>query len=159
MRGYFEIGIYNPKSECNVGTLWRSAYQLGASGIFTIGRRYKRQSSDTPNASLHIPLRNYFSFEDFLANRPSGSILVGIEMGGMSLSSSYHPQQAVYLLGAEDHGLPSKVLDKCNQIISIESVRTESFNVAVAGSLVMYHRLCSNGHITSASTLTRKARR
>jgi tRNA(Leu) C34 or U34 (ribose-2'-O)-methylase TrmL len=44
---YFEIGIYHPKTRNNVGTLWRSAYQLGASGLFTIGRRYERQSSDT----------------------------------------------------------------------------------------------------------------
>lgn len=34
---YFAIGIYHPKTEMNMGTLWRSAYQLGASYIFTIG--------------------------------------------------------------------------------------------------------------------------
>jgi len=27
---YFGIGIYQGKTESNVGTLWRSAYQLGA---------------------------------------------------------------------------------------------------------------------------------
>lgn len=31
-RGYFEIGVYHPKTPMNVGTLWRSAYQLGAAG-------------------------------------------------------------------------------------------------------------------------------
>ena len=36
MSGYFEIGIYNGKTEVNMGTLWRSAYQLGASGIFIV---------------------------------------------------------------------------------------------------------------------------
>jgi len=35
--GYFEIGILHPRNSANVGTLWRSAYQLGASGIFIIG--------------------------------------------------------------------------------------------------------------------------
>ena len=34
---YFEIGVYHPKKEVNIGTLWRTAYQLGASVIFTIG--------------------------------------------------------------------------------------------------------------------------
>ena len=29
--GYFGIGVYNSKSAENVGTLWRSAYMLGAS--------------------------------------------------------------------------------------------------------------------------------
>ncbi len=36
---YFEIGIFHPKTKENIGTLWRSAYQLGAAGIFTIGKR------------------------------------------------------------------------------------------------------------------------
>ena len=40
MRGYFEIGIYRTKCDANVGTLWRSSFQLGASGIFTIGKRF-----------------------------------------------------------------------------------------------------------------------
>ena len=37
---YFEIGIFHTKTEQNVGTLWRSAFQLGAAGVFTIGKRY-----------------------------------------------------------------------------------------------------------------------
>lgn len=51
MSGYFEIGIFHSKTEQNIGTLWRSAYQLGASGIFTIGKRYKEMSSDTYKTS------------------------------------------------------------------------------------------------------------
>jgi tRNA G18 (ribose-2'-O)-methylase SpoU len=57
MSGYFEIGINNGKTEHNIGTLWRSAYQLGANSIFTIGRRYNKQSSDTYNVPDQIPLR------------------------------------------------------------------------------------------------------
>lgn len=30
---YFEIGIFHPKHGENIGTLWRTAYQLGAAGI------------------------------------------------------------------------------------------------------------------------------
>ncbi len=41
--GYFGIGIYQAKRFENVGVLWRGAYQLGASYIFTIGKRYRRQ--------------------------------------------------------------------------------------------------------------------
>ena len=35
--GFFAVGVYNSKSAENVGTLWRSAFQLGAAYIFTIG--------------------------------------------------------------------------------------------------------------------------
>lgn len=139
-RGYFEIGIYNPKTDINVGTLWRSAFQLGAQGIFTIGRRYKRQASDTVNAMLQIPLRHYETFEEFLHNRPINSSLIGIEMGGRAVENFIHPKQAIYLLGAEDYGLPTEIMEKCKHTISLSSVNTLSYNVAVAGSIIMYSR-------------------
>ena len=140
MSGYFEIGIYHGKTPANLGTLWRSAYQLGAAGIFMIGTRFKKQSADTLQAYRHIPLRQYSDFEHFQSARPYDCVLVGVEMGGESLSGYTHPQRAIYLLGAEDHGLPDRISDKCQYIISLDAINRHSYNVAVAGSLVMYHR-------------------
>ncbi len=141
---YFEIGVYYPRNSANVGTLWRSAYQLGAAGIFTIGRPYKRQTSDTANTPWHIPQRHYASLEEFLAARPLGALLVGIEMQGTPLVTFQHPERAIYLLGAEDSGLPGSVLEACNFVVSIEAVRSPSYNLAVAGSVVMYDRLAKS---------------
>lgn len=141
MRGYFEIGIYQGKTEANIGTLWRSAYQLGAAGIFTIGNRYKRQASDCVRAYKHIPFREYDDFDHFQSNRPKDCRLIGVEMGGRNLSGFTHPERAIYLLGAEDFGLPASIAAQCDKIVSLEHVRMASFNVAVAGSLVMYDRV------------------
>jgi len=140
VRGYFEIGIYNCKTPANLGTLWRSAFQLGASGVFVIGNRFHKQASDTVKAWRHIPLRQYNDFEHFLSCRPYDCTLVGVEMGGRELSGYGHPERAIYLLGAEDSGLPKHIREKCQSILSLEAVNTQSYNVAVAGSLVMYHR-------------------
>jgi tRNA G18 (ribose-2'-O)-methylase SpoU len=139
--GYFEIGIYQPHNGVNIGTLWRSAQQLGAAGIFTIGRRYQRQASDPFETEEHIPLRCFATFEDFLAARPMGAQLIGIEIGGIPLSKFCHPERAIYLLGSEATGLPDKVLEKCSTVIALEAVRQPSYNVAVTGSIVMYHRV------------------
>ena len=144
IRGFFEIGVYHIKSEINIGTLWRSAYQLGASGIFTIGKRYKKQASDTYKATRHIPLRHYLDIDEMLSNRPTGARLIGVEMGGQVLSTFNHPQQAIYLLGAEDHGLPDRIIEQCNSIVSLEAINTLSYNVAIAGSLIMYDRCFPN---------------
>jgi len=138
---YFEIGVYSPRSSDNLGTLWRSAYQLGAAGIFTIGRPYRRQASDTQHAAGEIPLRSYPSFDDFLLNRPSGALLIGVEMGGQPLRTFTHPERAIYLLGSEAMGLPDHVLQQCNAVIALESVNYPSYNLAVAGSIVLYHRV------------------
>lgn len=143
MKGYFEIGIYNTKTPANLGTLWRSAYQLGAAGIFVIGKRYKHQCCDTPKSYQNIPLREYSDFDHFLSCRPYDCMLVGVEQGGKPLTAYYHPARAIYLLGAEDHGLPQHVIDKCNSIVSLQSINMDSYNVAVAGSIVMYHRVFS----------------
>ena len=140
--GYFEIGIYRPKHWENVGTLWRSAWQLGTAGIFTIGGgKAKHQITDVLRVDKRIPLRCYDDFESFLAARPQGAQLIGVEMGGEPLKTFVHPVRAVYLLGSEVDGLPREVLVKCQHVVEIESLNYASFNVAVSGSLVMYHRL------------------
>lgn len=139
-RGYFEIGILNGKTIENAGTLWRSAFQFGAAGIFTIGKRYKTQASDTLKTWKHVPMREHTSFEHFLRSQPYSCPIVAIEMGGTPLPEFEHPERAIYLLGAEDHGIPAAILAQCQHIVSIPSVRTNSFNVATAGALVMYDR-------------------
>lgn len=146
MRGYFGIGIFAPKNEVNIGTLWRSAYIFGAAFIFTIGRRYKAQASDTVAAPRHIPLLNYLTYEDFMEHEPSNCQIICVENneGAAPLAGFRHPERAVYLLGAEDNGLPAKILER-HQSIIIESERPFSLNVATAGTIVMYDRISKGG--------------
>lgn len=148
-RGFFEIGIYRGKTPANVGTLWRSAYQLGASGIFTVGRRYPQQASDTVKAHRHIPLREFLDLDALLAAQPYGCPIVAVEMGGRPLQSFVHPERAIYLLGAEDNGIPASALARCQHVVSLPSVRTQSYNVSVAGSLVMYDRFNKLGSVSA----------
>lgn len=138
---YFGIGIMQFKRGYNIGTLWRSAHILGASYIFTIGKSYKKQASDVLKSWREIPLFHYEDFEDFYNHIPYNSRLVGVELDDRAemLSEYQHTPRAVYLLGAEDNGLPSEVLDKCHEIVQLPG--TNSLNVAVAGSIVMYDRV------------------
>lgn len=138
--GYFEIGIFQPRTLENIGTLWRSAWQLGAAGIFTIGRMQRRQTSDVLKVDYRIPLRHFATLEDFLKSRPPGARIVGVEIGGTPLATFQHPRRAIYLLGSECNGLSKEALSICTSVVEIESVRYASFNVAVSGSIVMYHR-------------------
>lgn len=142
-RGFFAIGIHHPKTEVNVGTLWRSAWLMGAAFVFTVGRRYpRRQASDTPNVRLHLPLMHFADVDDVREHLPHACPLVGVELDPRArpLSTYGHLDRAAYLLGAEDHGLPIGVRDACHGLIQIESVRPQSMNVATAGALVMWHR-------------------
>jgi tRNA G18 (ribose-2'-O)-methylase SpoU len=140
MRGYFGIGIYNGKNKMNLGTLWRSAHNFGASFIFVIGKRYKKQSSDTTSAYKHIPLYQYDTYQDFEKFRPYDCKLIGIEQSEKSrdLKNFIHPERAVYLLGAEDTGLPEEIQYLCQATVHINTPRC--LNVAVAGSIIMFDR-------------------
>lgn len=141
-RGFAAVGVWHPKCEVNVGTLWRSAFLYDAAMIATVGRRYKRQSSDTVGTPNKVPLMHYSDVADLRAHLPWGCPLIGVELtdSATPLSKFWHPPSAFYLLGAEDHGLPDSVLAQCHQVIQIPTPRPHSLNVAVAGSLVLHDR-------------------
>ncbi|KAL1522793.1 hypothetical protein AB1Y20_017765 [Prymnesium parvum] len=139
--GFFAIGIVGAKNEQNTGTLWRSAFQLGAAFIFTVGTRYKAQTTDTLKAHWRMPLFHMPDWNSFAQFAPWGATWVAIEMGGAPLESFKHPDRAIYLLGSEDTGLPKSVVQACHEHVRLPAERYESFNVAMAGSIVMYDRL------------------
>jgi tRNA(Leu) C34 or U34 (ribose-2'-O)-methylase TrmL len=139
MRGYFGIAMYHPKCSENVGTLWRSAHNFGAAFIATIGHRYRRQPSDTTDAAKHVPFYQYADWDEFSRALPDGAELVFIEQTGTSrlLQASHHPERAVYILGSEDLGIPTALM--CgHRVVHIDTPMC--LNVAVAGSIVMFHR-------------------
>ena len=87
----------------------------------------------------------YPDYETFRSSLPKGSKLVGIELDEQSvpLATYSHPERAVYLLGAEDFGLPPEVIATCDDIVQIPG--EASLNVSVAGSIVIYDRLLKRG--------------
>ena len=137
---YYGIGIQNGKTPANLGSLWRTAQNLGASYIFTIGHRYSKDPSDTHEAAKSIPYFHYATFSEFYNNMPKGARLVGVEMtdDSLDLETFHHPRRCVYLLGAEDHGLTKEAINKCHFLVKFPSTR--SLNVSIAGSIIMYDR-------------------
>jgi tRNA(Leu) C34 or U34 (ribose-2'-O)-methylase TrmL len=138
-RGYCGIGVYHPKTEANIGTLWRSAHAFGADFIFTVGPRYRRQASDTTNAANHVPLYEFVSLEDMEGHLPKGCQVVPVEVGGaLDLKYIRHPERAVYLLGPEDGSIPAEYMAKKKLTVEIETAHC--LNVATTGSIVLYDR-------------------
>lgn len=144
-RGYFGIGTVNMKTKVNYGTLFRSARCFGADFIFLIGRRFKKQCSDTMRSERHMPLFEYPTPEDFLNHIPYGCQPIGVEITDNArwLPEFQHPERAVYILGPEDGDLPHVLLDRCVSVLQIPT--SYCLNVAVAGSIVLYDRISKNG--------------
>lgn len=143
-RGYFGVGIYFPEKKENIGSLFRSAYAFNSNYVFTVGKKYSRVGTDTCNSIEHIPYFNYLNKEEFLRLRPKGSALVVVEISekAKDLTNFVHPEKAVYLLGSEGGNLPKDIIDN-NICVKIPS--KICLNVAVAGSIILSHRVMQKG--------------
>lgn len=144
---FYGIGVMHGTNPVNIGTLWRHAYILGASFIFTINTKYKKQSADVVVTPSRIPLYHYKDLEDLHTHLPYGAPLVGIELtdDAVLVNEFEHPRRAVYLLGSETNGLSSSVLDACHHVVKLPG--HFSMNVSVAGSIVMHDRISKVAHV------------
>ncbi len=138
---YFGIGIYRPKTAENLGTLWRSALVYGASFVFVIEAKYKKKSSDVLKVWSKIPLFQYKTLEAFLDSVPYSCQLIGIEIDvqAQAIKNFEHPARAIYILGAEDNGLPKELKNRCHELVFLPG--ETSLNVSVAGSITIFDRI------------------
>ena len=141
MRGFTGVAMYHPKNTHNWGSLCRTAYVLGVDYLTTIGPRFHPQVSDTYKSHRHLPVFQYTTFDEFYRSLPYGCRLIGVEMtaSAVELREFRHPEQACYILGAEDDGLPPGIITRCHRVVRLAG--EHSLNVAVAGSIVLYHRM------------------
>ncbi len=145
MRGYFAIGAEGISKPMNLGNLMRSAHGFGASFIFTVRAHYtiKESRSDTSKAYQHLP---YYAWDRVSQMElPKGCQLVGVELvdEAHDLPSFRHPVQAAYILGPERGELSPEMLARCDHIVKIPT--SFCINVAMAGAIVMYDRICTLG--------------
>jgi tRNA G18 (ribose-2'-O)-methylase SpoU len=144
MRGYFAIGVYRTKCEINIGTLIRSAYSFGADFVFTVNKRYKAQTSAI-KTHRHIPVLHFKNISEWRKAMPFNSdlIIVEIDESAIPIRNFTHPERAIYLLGAEDTGVPKEILNNGTKTIQLPG--EICLNVSTAGSIVMFDRLQKNG--------------
>lgn len=134
MRGYYGIAFYEPKFEENIGTAVRSAHCFGADFICVIGKRYKKQPSDTMATERHMPIYEYTNLDDFLKHIPIGCELIGVEVDGLDIKEFIHPLKAIYIFGGEDRTLPKEIKNR----LRIET--SHCLNMATTASIIMFHR-------------------
>ena len=118
----------------NVGTLLRAADAFGAGIALSegcadpTGPKAVRASM---GSLLRVPLS---AFDDPAARR-----IALLPEGGIPLPELDSSGDVVLVLGAEREGLPSEVLERCEERASIpQPGGAESLNVAMAGAIALY---------------------
>ena len=145
MRGYFGVGVDGISKAMNLGNLVRIAHAFDASFFFSIAPRLKLsdQASDTSRAEGVLPFYHFEQSSDF--RLPIGCKLVGVEITdeAVELPRFRHPTRAAYVFGAERFSLSPEVLAACDHVVKIPT--RFSINVGMAGAIVLYDRLMSQG--------------
>ena len=139
-RGYAAIGLQNPKTPINVGSVLRAAGCYGSALIVTTGERYRRARgcSDTMKAYRHIPM---IHTEDLQHAIPYDCVPVAVDLieGARPLQQYTHPERAFYVFGPEDGTLGKNVLSWCRDVIYVPT--NGCMNLAAAVNVVLYDRL------------------
>src|SRR5580698_6718176 len=146
MRGYFAVGADGISKSMNLGNLMRIAHAFGASFFFTVESQVKMsevRNADTSASAGHVPLYPYATAADL--RLPQGCQLVGVEItdDAVELPRFKHPLRAAYVFGSERMSLSPETLKRCEFVVKIPT--KFSINVGMAGAIVMYDRLVSEG--------------
>ena len=138
MRGYSAIGLSNPKTPANVGSVLRAAACYDASFVAFTGQRYRKAATDTTKAWRHIPLIRAESLKDVI---PYGVIPVAVDLvdDAIPLPEYRHPQQAFYIFGPEDGTLGEPVLSWCPHRVMVPT--RHCMNLAATVNVILYDRL------------------
>ena len=136
-RGYYSVGLDNPKTDANIGSALRACGVFGAAMMAVSGKRYNRSPTDTMKMYRHIPL---MQAEDLRNVIPYDCVPVAVDMidGAISLPEYKHPKRAFYIFGAEDATLGNCITSWCRDVVVIPSNRC--LNLAAAVNVVLYDR-------------------
>lgn len=138
MRGYCGIGLDNPKTNINVGSVLRAAGVYGASFVAASGGRFGSEKTDTMKAYRKLPL---YRIDDLYKIIPYDCVPVAIDLveGAVPLHEYKHPERAFYIFGAEDATLGNRVLSWCRDKVMIPT--DGCMNLAATVNVVLYDRL------------------
>jgi tRNA(Leu) C34 or U34 (ribose-2'-O)-methylase TrmL len=152
------IGLLDPKSPSNVGSVLRAAGCYQANEVWYTGKRFARAASyqtDTKDLASKIPLRQC---DDLLNSLPVDLPVVCVEFveGAQSLIEFTHPQNALYIFGPEDGSIPQSIVDQAHFVVFVPTIGC--MNLAATVNVVLYDRLAKSAAVIDHSALIKTSR-
>jgi tRNA G18 (ribose-2'-O)-methylase SpoU len=138
LRNAHSIAVIRAKNPFNVGAIIRVAHSFLVREIVLVGVEpfYERAAMGMQKYENVVECPDEDAFLAHVAGRP----LVGVERdhATTSLWECPMPDDAVYLLGSEDDGVPQRLLDACAHVLAIPMYGiNHSFPVSVASGMVL----------------------
>ena len=170
---HVSIGLTNPKSPTNVGSVMRAAGNYSVDQVLFSGNRYaqaakfsgSKLTTDTKNVRETIPLLPVESFENVnaqLLNLPRETKIICVDLveGATPLPYFTHPEHALYIFGPEDGTINQKVINQADEVVYVPTIGC--MNLAASVNVLLYDRLAkslvNNNQTQSDNDLIRKSR-
>lgn len=152
------IGLIDPKSPQNVGSVLRAAGCFRAEAIYYTGKRYakaKAHSTDTKNRGLSIPVEYC---DDLIAKSLNNMQVVAVELveGAIPLPNYSHPDNALYLFGPEDGTISQSILNQCDHVVYVPTLGC--MNLAATVNVLLYDRMAKSNKTEYGDDVIRKNR-
>ena len=134
------IGVDNPKSPGNVGSIMRSCGCFAADEIFYTGERFDRAQkfhTDTANFRATLPLTHKESLFDDI---PENTSIVSVELveNAIPLPQFQHPEHCLYVFGPEDNNLSQQCINQSDKVVFIPT--RHCLNLSATVNIVLYDR-------------------
>lgn len=128
----------------NIGTLIRSALAFGIDQVILskncVDLYNDKLLRAMQGANFHISCIYGDLTEIIEKLQANGVVVVGSALeNGQDISLIEKTEKMAFIVGNEGKGMNQNILDKCDYIGYIPIQTIESLNVAIAGSILMYH--------------------
>jgi TrmH family RNA methyltransferase len=128
------LALWRVADPGNVGTLFRAADAFGAGVALSEGC-----ADPTGPKALRASMGSVFRVPLCGFDAPRGRRVALVPSGGVRLPELDLGGDVVLVLGAERHGLPPAVLERCDERATIpQPGGGDSLNVALAGAIALY---------------------
>jgi len=158
----FNIGLCNPKSPENVGSVMRAAANYRAASVFYTGSRYERalqHRKDLADTSRKWGRNITLSgIDDLLGTVTEEMQVICIELAenAISLPDYQHPENALYIFGPEDGSISQEIINQADAVVYIPTVGC--MNLAATVNVVLYDRLAKSEQDFSGNELVKESR-
>ena len=152
------IGLTNPKSPSNVGSVLRAAGCFAATQILYTGNRFDKARAfhtDTKKVAEHIPLTRC---DDFFAAKIEGMQVICVDLieGAIALPDFQHPENALYIFGPEDGSIDQATINQADHVVFIPTIGC--LNLAASVNIVLYDRSAKLNNVAASDEQIRHSR-
>lgn len=134
----------------NVGAIFRTAFAAGVNGIITPVEKSNFLTDEIVRISmgtaLRIPIVEVGLFAAIKRLKKEAIEIIGVDMEGESLYKADLTGPKALVLGSEDIGVSSKLLERVDKRISIPMKGgLGSLNVGVSAAVILYEKVRQSG--------------